>query len=142
MKSINLLCSLMMLVGISATGIAHADFHHDHHMAGSARPDFHHDHISGVARAEHHRSHGRVDFFFGAPFFYAPFYDYSYPYYPPVIAVPAEPPVYIEQGDASVPAIPENYYWYHCDNPNGYYPYIKACPDGWKKVTPTPPPQP
>lgn len=139
MKSINLLCSLMMLVGVSTTGIAHADFHHAPHMTGNARSDFHHDHTGGGARVDHHHGHGGVDFFFGVPFFYSPFYDYSYPYYPPVIAVPAEPPVYIEQGDVSAPA-PENYYWYHCDSPDGYYPYIKNCPGGWKRVTPTPPP--
>ena len=25
-------------------------------------------------------------------------------------------------------------YWYYCPNPQGYYPYIKNCPNGWMKV--------
>ena len=32
-------------------------------------------------------------------------------------------------------------YWYYCRRPEGYYPYIKQCPDGWMKVVPTPPSQ-
>jgi hypothetical protein len=30
-------------------------------------------------------------------------------------------------------------YWYHCTRPDGYYPYIKACPGGWQKVPAQPP---
>lgn len=133
MKSINLICSLVMVIGMSISGLARADLHHSH-MAGVTRTEIHHDHVGGFTRIDHRHSHVGVDFFFGAPFYY-PYY-YPYPYYPPVVAVPAEPPVYIEQGNA------DDYYWYHCDNPEGYYPYIKNCPDGWKRVTPTPPPQP
>jgi hypothetical protein len=127
MKSINFLCGLMMLVGIS---------------------------VSGIAQADHH-GHGGVEFVFGVPYpgyyyphpgyYYPPPY-YPYPYYPPVVAVPAQPPVYIEQGSIQptpqqAPATPESYYWYHCDKPDGYYPYIRECPGGWQKVAPTPPPQ-
>ena len=33
------------------------------------------------------------------------------------------------------------HYWYYCDNPSGYYPYVKQCAnEGWLKVEPTPAP--
>jgi hypothetical protein len=62
----------------------------------------------------------------------------AYPYYvaPPVI-IRQEPPVYI-QSDTQ-PQQP--YYWYYCQNPQGYYPYVQQCPGGWMTVVPpsTPP---
>lgn len=120
MRNMKLLCSLMLLIGISISGTALAD------------------------RGRGHGGHGHVGvgLYFGVPYayplyppYYYPYYPYSY--YPPV---PAQPPVYIEQREA--PAVPEDYYWYYCDKPEGYYPYIKKCPNGWQKVEPTPPPQP
>lgn len=27
-------------------------------------------------------------------------------------------------------------YWYYCQNPMGYYPYVRECPNGWMKVVP------
>jgi hypothetical protein len=81
--------------------------------------------------------------YFGFPYYpypygYAPYpYPYYYPhYYPPAYAYPgypyayAEPPVY---------SAPEQAYWYYCQDPQGYYPYVKSCPGGWMKVIPTPP---
>ena len=32
-----------------------------------------------------------------------------------------------------------DYYWYWCDNPRGYYPYVQQCNDEWQPVAPTPP---
>ena len=29
-------------------------------------------------------------------------------------------------------------YWYYCNNPAGYYPYVKSCRGPWRAVTPTP----
>ena len=56
---------------------------------------------------------------------------YAYPdVYPPVVAVPSTR-VYVQP---SAPA-----YWYYCDNPRGYYPYVQQCPGGWRAVAPTPP---
>lgn len=105
--------------------------------------------LSGAALADRGHSRGRVglEFYLGAPFphpYYAsPFYYYPYPYYPRVVEVPVEPPVYIERGDtpSADQQAPENYYWYHCDKPSGYYPYIQQCPGGWQKIVPMPPPQ-
>ncbi len=57
---------------------------------------------------------------------------YAEPYYvEPVYSPPvtyAEPPVY----SAPAPASPEN--WYFCPSSEMYYPYTKACPEGWQAV--------
>ena len=29
--------------------------------------------------------------------------------------------------------------WYYCDNPAGYYPYVRSCMGQWRAVAPTPP---
>ena len=68
---------------------------------------------------------------FGNPFFYPP------AYYPPVVVAPVTPPVYIEQTPAE-PDESQTNYWHYCRNPEGYYPYIKECPDGWLQVVPQP----
>jgi hypothetical protein len=60
-------------------------------------------------------------------------YGYAYP---PVIAVPSTPPVYIQR---NVVPPPEPNYWYYCRSAQGYYPYIQECPGGWEKVAPPPP---
>lgn len=57
---------------------------------------------------------------------YPPYYDYDYPNPPIVIAPPA-------QG-----APPEQSYWYYCDSSKAYYPYVRTCPGGWRKVPATP----
>lgn len=80
------------------------------------------------------------------PFFYRPWYypgPYYYPPngypYPPVISVPANPPVYIERAEVAEPAPPAPASWYYCANPQGYYPYVENCPGGWQAVAPRPP---
>ena len=56
------------------------------------------------------------------------------PYYaPPVVAAPQAPQVYAQQ-DA-----PQQNYWYYCQNPQGYYPYVQQCPGGWMMVVPQTP---
>ena len=90
---------------------------------------------SGVALA-----HGRVTFGIGigVPFWGwgAPYYPYPYydPYYYPrtVIVQPAQPQRYIEQSS------PDSGYWYYCAESKAYYPYVKDCPGGWQRVSPTP----
>ena len=129
MKTIKLLGSLLLLTGIS---------------------------ISNTALADHGRG-GHVDFglyigapyphyYYPPPYYYPPTYYSPYPYYPPAVVVPAQPPVYIEQGNP--PQAPQqtqapqaSNFWYHCDKPEGYYPYVKECAAGWQKVSPTPPAQ-
>jgi hypothetical protein len=73
------------------------------------------------------------------PYYSYPYYPYStYPYYPPRIIVPAAPTEYIER-DSGPPAPG---YWYYCRASNGYYPYVKECPNGWERVSPVPPAPP
>jgi len=97
---------------------------------------------------------------FYGPGFYGPgFYGYGYPYpygyrypgsyyYPrsyyssPLIA-PSAPTVYIQRetpiAASTQPA--QTNYWHYCRNPEGYYPYVKECPEGWLQVAPQPAPQ-
>ena len=121
--------SLMLLAVIFISETAYADRPHGH--GGRA-------------------SHGRVGIglYFGTPYVYPyypfPYYPYSY-YPPPVVVVPeiAQPPAYIEQAPSeNQQAVPESNYWYYCEKSEAYYPYVKECPDGWQKVSPTPLPQP
>lgn len=91
----------------------------------------------GPAFAQPHHRHGghglSLGLHFGVPFaWYDPYY-YSPP---PVVVVPSAPPVYVERGDA-----PEQSWWYYCEQPRAYYPYVKTCPVGWQRVPPTPPAQ-
>lgn len=80
-----------------------------------------------------HRPHWGL--IIGAPLLFYPWWHrHYYEPYPPVVAVPAEPPVYIERGDRVGRG-----YWYHCDAPEGYYPYVKDCPGGWEREIPRPP---
>ena len=61
-----------------------------------------------------------------APWWYAP--PYAYPAYSyPAYAYPA--PAYQQ-------APPPPTYWYYCQNPQGYYPYVTQCPGGWMTVVP------
>ncbi|MDT8364669.1 MAG: hypothetical protein RQ714_08525 [Nitrosomonas sp.] len=64
---------------------------------------------------------------------------YPYPY-PPVIIVPATPPVYIQQPVIIQPSPPavvtRSNYWHYCEQPAGYYPQVESCPGGWIQVPP------
>jgi hypothetical protein len=101
--------------------------------------------VSSGVRADHRhwRPHGfysyhrspSFGFYLGWPWYPRPYYAYPYyPYYPPVVTVPSSPPVYIER---EPPQLPSGY-WYYCDNPQGYYPYVNECPQGWRQVDPVP----
>lgn len=67
---------------------------------------------------------------------WGPVYTYPYPYYasPPVV-VQQPPAEYVQPSTQSE----EPSYWYYCQNPQGYYPYVKQCPNGWLKVVPSTP---
>ena len=98
--------------------------------------------LPGYARdgARFHRGFSGHRPFVGArvfigPIWWGPRFRWGppYPYYasPPVIVQQA-PRVYIQQE----PQPPQQAYWYYCPNPQGYYPYIQACPPGWMTVVP------
>jgi len=83
----------------------------------------------------------------------APIRPYPDPYQPPVVVIqqPPQPQQYVQQPDPDAnvtstaplrpPPAPAAQYWYHCDNPAGYYPYVPQCQGGWQKVPASPPPQ-
>ncbi|HKW53981.1 MAG TPA: hypothetical protein VJO12_09830 [Stellaceae bacterium] len=73
-------------------------------------------------------AHGSVAVGIGVPLF-PPYYAYPPPvvYAPP--AIYAAPPVMVSQ---------PTQYWYYCDNPAGYYPYVPSCPTPWRPVAPQP----
>ena len=80
-----------------------------------------------------------------APYYYYPPYAYSPApyYYPPLAPAPQE---YIEQGSSVAPpsqASPsqaQGSWWYYCADSKSYYPYVRECPGGWQRISPTPPP--
>ena len=67
-------------------------------------------------------------------------YPYYYPYYPyysaPLVVEPPETETYVQPE----PQQEEPSYWYFCRNPEGYYPNVKKCPNGWLRVVPSQPP--
>ena len=104
-------------------------------------------HFEGVHYRGYYHGHPSFGFSVGIPLYprpypYYPYYYpyYPYPYYPPqIVTVPTSPPVYIERGEPqSTQQLPKGY-WYYCSDPEGYYPYVKECPSGWRQVEPVPP---
>lgn len=67
----------------------------------------------------------------GSIFLGAPWYPYGYYASPPVVVQP--PPVYTEPEQSQQT---QQNYWYYCQKPQGYYPYVQRCPGGWMKVVP------
>lgn len=75
----------------------------------------------------HH--HPRPRFFWRGSIVVGPWYPPGY-YAPPPVIVQQQPPVYVQ------PEQQEDNYWYYCRNPEGYYPYVRNCENGWMKVVP------
>lgn len=75
--------------------------------------------------------------FWGGPYWGAPYWGGAYPFYagPPAV-VQESPPVYVQPA----PQPDGAYYWYYCENAQGYYPYVRECPNGWMRVNPSPAP--
>lgn len=74
--------------------------------------------------------------FYGPGFFWprpwAPYYAYGSPYpyaYSPQV-VGQSPPTFVQQEPEAAS------YWYYCQNPQGYYPYVPQCGSGWMQVVP------
>jgi hypothetical protein len=81
-----------------------------------------------------HRGFWGPSFYWGGPIVVGPpWYPYNYYAAPPAV-IQQQSPVYVQ------PEQPQENYWYYCQNPQGYYPYVKSCPDGWMKVVPQPAP--
>jgi hypothetical protein len=57
---------------------------------------------------------------------------------PAPIVIPAPPPpvVYIERPVPFEEAAPPPGFWYWCGEPQGWYPQVVECPQGWLPVPP------
>lgn len=104
---------------------------------------------SAVAGPRHgygwHRGHG-----YYAGIYFAPWPLYVGPYYPVysvqyVQSAPVVSTTYYVQGNESGNTTPNvnpqqssTGDWYYCNNPDGYYPYIKTCNTAWQRVPATP----
>jgi len=82
----------------------------------------------------------RQPFFFGPGFFGSGFYAGSPAYAPDQgYAYGYDYPGYVQ---SAAYAPPQAQYWAYCRNPQGYYPYVSECSEGWLPVTPTSSPPP
>ena len=153
MKKIKLMCVSLMLIGLVPPGPVwanrghHHGHHRHHHHGGSAN--------YGWALGAGMLGYGIGSYFgsrnsyfggYGAGYGYAPAYGFGPAVSPtvvvaPVVAAPvAPPPVYVQRQDV-ITAQPQpqpqaSNYWHYCRNPEGYYPYVKSCPEGWMLVVP------
>ena len=126
---------------------AMADEHHDR-----GRHEGHADHWRGDIRLFHDRDFdhwrggywhhgrhgGRLGWWWvvgGLWYFYpAAVYPYPDPYQPPVVMV-ERPPTVVAPAPVAPPApVAAPQYWYYCQNPQGYYPYVAQCGSLWQKV--------
>lgn len=76
-----------------------------------------------------------IGLYVGPGWWFPGWWGYPYnPYYysPPPVIVERSPEIYVQPA----PAAEAPLYWYYCKNPQGYYPTVKRCPDGWMKVVP------
>ncbi len=65
-------------------------------------------------------------------------YDYGPSNVEPVYSQPAyASPAYAQQYQA--PVQQQANFWYYCRSADGYYPYVRQCPEGWQPVSPRPP---
>lgn len=91
-------------------------------------------------RWHHEWHHGRFGWWWDVD---GVWYSYDAPVYPyPEAisndAVEPEPAAESRIGAGVASFAPAPQYWYHCDSPNGFYPYVRSCPSGWHPVSPTP----
>src|SRR5580658_8898149 len=78
----------------------------------------------GLWRHEWHD--GRLGWWWlvGGGWYFYPEPIWPYPtYVPPAIVVPQPP--------TPLSGLPPAQYWYFCDNPQGYYPYVASCNSPW-----------
>jgi hypothetical protein len=59
-------------------------------------------------------------------------YFYPEPVYPFPTYVP--PAIIVQQAPPAPSGLPPSQFWYFCDNPQGYYPYVAACNGPWREV--------
>lgn len=98
---------------------------------------------------------GPLGFLLGTAVLYSALQPRTVYYEPVYVPPPYIPPttIYLEQAplppnvsappplaaSGPVQEIRTGQWWYFCKKPADYYPYIRECPTGWEKVSPTPP---
>lgn len=128
-------------------GAEHREARHDfrgHHDYGHFTADEREMWRGGHWR--HARWHGRYGWWWlvGGMWYFFDQPVYPYPQVVPEVAFNAP----VLPGAPLVVQPQTQQFWYWCDNPPGYSPYVTSCPSGWRKVpaqmTPTasPPPPP
>ena len=97
---------------------------------------------SGWHRAGWHGGFWGPRVYIGGPLWYPGPYAYPYPFYaPPVYAPPIYAPPVVEEPLPPAYVEPRSpAYWYYCQDPPGYYPYVSTCAVGWQQVAPQPSP--
>ena len=142
--TVTLLAVAVLLGGSVTTGHAHGGGHGGGHAGhGHGGGDGHH----GTGRHGHGHGGGpwrgpllagtAGGFIGGWPVWY-PLGDES----PYIVPPPAYSPPMTEDFSPS-PYMRQDLpleYWYYCRSPQGYYPFVGECPDGWIQVLPQPGP--
>src|SRR5215470_7498312 len=110
-----------------------------HHFSSAPRGDF-----RGDFHHHHHHNNFFFDFGFWDPWWWGwdpvQYWGYPYPYYyPPYPAYYPPPSGAPAQAPAQATGAPPQQFWYYCDNPQGYYPYVQNCSSAWRQVAPTAP---
>lgn len=116
-------------VAVTCSSLVVAD-QHDHHWHGDIHHFHEHDDPHWRAGHWYHGNHGgqlgwwwiAADMWYLYP---TPIYPYPNPYIPPAVVIEPEP---------VVTAPPREAVWYYCKSSRNYYPYVSACPEGWRIV--------
>jgi len=126
MRPIHLLAAALLGAGALTSGPALAQGGHQggHHGGG-------------------HGAHLGLGITLGVPLWHSWYEPVPYYYVPPPVVVAPPPAVYVERGDDGARGMPsqgQEGWWYYCEQAGGYYPYVKTCPAGWRRVPPAPAP--
>jgi hypothetical protein len=129
-ESVVILATFLLGLAGSSSAWAHGGGHHHHGHSGVGVGIV----IgTGIAAA----TYSNYPYYYGYPrYYYPPAYYYPAPV---VTMTPPAPPVYVEQQPLLAAAPQASGYWYYCSNPQGYYPSVQTCPQGWQKILPQPP---
>ena len=105
--------------------------------AGTVQADRHGGGYGGGHGGGYYRGWDWLPFWFGVtaiatlPYYLAP----RNPPQTVIIQQPAREAEYVQPPPPLAQTVVQHY-WYYCQNPMGYYPYVKECQNGWMKVVP------
>jgi len=145
LKTIKLLFLIIVLFGSITSGSiwargGHGGGHGGGHFGGGHHFGGHH--FGGHHFGRHHFGGFGLGLGLGYGLGYGGYWPYYGGYYSPYYGGYGGsnlPVVYIQRGDSTqVATESQTNYWHYCSNPEGYYPQVKKCPDGWLPVAPQP----